>query len=85
LKGRLDSNGIDDISFSNLEKLKEIGSPKIQKDRYQLYNGGFGKKGEQYNNFRRNFDHFNRIAAKYNMCLKQNEKGYLQPFMSDSC
>lgn len=85
LIARLDSDGIDDVSSSNLEKLKAIGSPKIQKGRYRLYNGEYSPDKAQYNNFRCDFEYFNRIAAKYNLYLKPNDKGFLQPFMMDSC
>ena len=85
LKGRLDSDGIDAISCTNLKKLKDIGSPKIKKGDYLIYNGGILKKRQPYNNFRGEFDYFNRIAAKYDMYLKQNQTGYLQPFLKDPC
>ena len=79
LHGRLDSEGIDDISYSNFTKLKTLGSPKITQGRYHLYAEGLCTERVPYNNFRQGFDYFNGIAAKYGMHLKKNNNGYLQP------
>ena len=81
LKGRLDSDGIDDISYGNYKKLKALDSPKIRQGKYHLYTDGIVKKTDQYNDFRNNTDYFNRIAEKFGIKLKQNEIGYLEPLL----
>ena len=81
LHGRLDSDGIDDISYGNFKKLKTLGSPKIAQGRYHLYSEGLCTKKVPYNHFRKGFDYFNGIAAKYGMYLKKNNNGYLQPVL----
>ena len=82
LHARVDTDGIDDISYCNYKKLKELASPKIGKGRYHLYAEGLLDKRPSYNSFRREYDYFNGIAAKYDMFLKCNKHGYLQPFLN---
>jgi hypothetical protein len=84
LNPRIDSDGIDDISYGNLKKLKELGSPKIKKGRYHLYTDGLLTECVQFNNFRQDVEYFNRIAAKYGLCLRQNKNGYLEPLLNES-
>jgi len=81
LKGRLDSDEKDDITPRNLEILKKLGSPKVTKGLYQIYDKGFAEKNYQLNSFRKNTDYFKRIAAKYNLGLKKNKLGFLQPHL----
>lgn len=81
LKGRLDTDHIDDISYKNYKELKALGSPKIEKGRYHLYTEGLLTQNVEYNNFRQGYDYFNQIAAKYGMHLKKNNNGYLQPVL----
>jgi hypothetical protein len=35
-----------------------------------------------YNQFRKDFDYFNQIAAKYDMGLRPNKLGYLEPYLN---
>ncbi len=81
LKGRLDSDGVDDISPNNFNVLKTLGSPKIEKGKYHLYSEGLQKNNEKYNTFRQQIDYFNQIAAKYDMYLKRRKNGYLEPVL----
>ena len=83
LKARNDSDGIDDISYTNFKELKALGSPKIQKGHYHLYAEGLVNERFRYNNFRQGFDYFNQIAAKYGLYLKQKNNGYLQPYLNE--
>jgi hypothetical protein len=40
LRPRRSSEGIDDVSASNLERLIAVGSPKIKNGKYELFTGG---------------------------------------------
>jgi hypothetical protein len=84
LRERGDSDGIDDMSYGNFKKLKELESPKIKKGRYHLYVEGLLTRNPRYNGFRHGYDYFNQIAAKYGMYLKKNKNGYLQPLLQAS-
>lgn len=46
LKHRLDSEEIDDISQSNLERLRACGSPRVERMEYQLYQIDLGGETE---------------------------------------
>jgi hypothetical protein len=81
LEGRLDTDGVDDVSYGSLRKLIQIGSPKIKKGRYQIYTKGLMERPYPYNQFRKGFDYFNQIAAKYDMGLRPNKLGYLEPYL----
>ena len=37
LRPRKSLNGTDDVSISNLQRLKKINSPKIQKGKYEIF------------------------------------------------
>ncbi len=82
LKSRLDAEGIDDMSYGHYKKLKDLGSPKIESARYHLYTEGLVQSGITYNAFRNNTDYFMRIASKFGMRLKQNRRGYLEPYLN---
>ncbi len=81
LHARLDTDEIDDVSPRNLERLTKIGSPKIKKGKYSIYNKGERNKDYHINEFRNNMDYVQAIASKYDLHLKRNKIGYFQPFL----
>lgn len=81
LKSRRDTDSIDDIGDSILQKLVELESPKVRKGCFEVYTHGFVQDNVQLNEFRQDFDYFCRIAARYGLGLRQNRIGYLEPFL----
>jgi hypothetical protein len=79
-KQRIDNEGIDDISPSNLELMAKSGNiRKISRGQYHLYNEGFSENNS-INSFRQNeMDYFNAIASRYNIKLSINEIKYPKP------
>lgn len=81
MHARTDVENIDDISPRNLEELMARHSPKIKKGRYEIYNKGFDTESDQLNEFRKQTpEYFHTIAAKYDMKLRVNRIGYLEPY-----
>lgn len=81
LKARKDTDGIDDISYSNLQKLAELKSPKVGKGCFAIYTAGMVQDDYQLNSFRQDDDYFRKIAARYGLGLRPNSIGYLEPFL----
>ncbi|MFQ5685370.1 MAG: radical SAM protein [Candidatus Scalindua sp.] len=84
LHARRDTEEIDDVSQGNLEQLTKIGSPKIRRGKYTLYNKGERNKDYHINEFRNNFEYAQKIASKYDLQLKPNKIGYFQPFLKEN-
>ena len=84
LHARIDTDETDDISKSNLERLIKLGSPKIKKGKYSIYNKGERDSNYHINEFRKNIEYPMKIADKYGLSLKRNKLGYLQPFLKSS-
>jgi len=82
LKARRDKENIDDISYSNLQKLAELKSPKVGKGGFAVYTEGLVQENFQFNRFRQDLDYFQGIAARYGLGLRPNSIGYLEPFLS---
>jgi len=87
LKARRDIDGIDDISYSNLQRLAELKSPKVGHGRFAIYTAGMVQDDYQLNSFRQDDTYFSKIAARYGLSLRHNSIGYLEPFIAakDSC
>jgi predicted O-linked N-acetylglucosamine transferase (SPINDLY family) len=81
LKPRMDTDGIDDLSESLLEKLKQRNSPKVRKGSYRVYDQGFVQEDAGINQFRRDNEYFQRIAARYGLGLRTNRMNYLEPYL----
>lgn len=81
---RLDTEQVDDVSPGNLEALKRLGSPKIRKGLYQLYNKGIRPKNHPMNKFREDTSYAQKVARKYGLELKTNAIGYLEPFLTNN-
>ncbi len=84
LHARIDTDEIDDISQRNLERLIKVGSPKIKREKYSIYNKGERDRDYHINEFRNNIEYSLKIADRYGLSLKLNKLGYLQPFLKDS-
>ncbi len=84
LHARVDTDETDDISKGNLDRLIKVGSPKINKGKYSIYNKGERDSDYHINEFRNNIEHAMKIANRYGLTLKHNELGYLQPFLISS-
>ena len=84
LHARIDTEETDDISKGNLERLIKIGSPKIKRGKYTIYNKGERDSNYHINEFRNNIEYSMKIADKYGLSLKRNKLGYLQPFLKNS-
>lgn len=82
LRARRDTDGIDDISYSNLQRLAELRSPKVGRGRFAVYTEGVTGEEFHLNSFRREFDYFQKIAARYGLGLRPNTIGYLEPFLT---
>jgi hypothetical protein len=81
LKARKDTDGIDDISYSNLQRLAELKSPKVGKGRFAVYTEGLVQDNFGLNSFRKDNGYFEKIAARYGLGLRQNRIGYLEPYV----
>lgn len=84
LHARQDTEEIDDVSPRNLERLTRLGSPKIKRGKYTLYNKGERDKDYHINEFRNNIEYAQKIASKYDLQLKPNKTGYYQPFLNEN-
>jgi hypothetical protein len=83
LRARKDTDGIDDISYSNLQKLAELHSPKVGRGRFAIYTDGIVNEDFHINQFRKEIDYFQKIAARYGLGLRQNNIGYFEPYILD--
>lgn len=84
LHARQDTEEVDDISRRNLERLTRLGSPKIKRGKYTLYNRGERNKDYHINEFRNNIEYAQKIADKYDLQLTPNKIGYFQPFLNEN-
>ncbi len=83
LHARVDTEEIDDISKGNLDRLIKLGSPKIKRGKYTIYNKGEMDKDYHINEFRNNIEYSMKIADKYGLSLIKNKLGYLQPILKN--
>jgi len=72
LKRRPSVDKIDDISPGNLERLKRIGSPKVERGLYSVYDKGLSKNWRPdpnwyMSNVEKEAEYRNRIAARLHM------------------
>ncbi|GAX60010.1 hypothetical protein SCALIN_C05_0095 [Candidatus Scalindua japonica] len=84
LHARLDTEETDDISKGNLERLIKVGSPKVKRGKYSIYDKGERDSNYHINEFRNNIEYQMKIADKYGLYLRQNKLGYLQPFLKNT-
>ena len=84
LHARQDTEEIDDVSQRNLDRLIKVGSPKVKKGKYNIYNRGKKDKDYHINEFRNSIDYAQKIADKYGLTLKQNKLRYFQPFLKEN-
>ena len=86
LKARKDTDGIDDISYSNLQRLAELKSSKVANGRFAIYRSGLVQHDFHLNSFRGDTGYFQKIAARYGLGLRLNRINYLEPFLlSEGC
>ena len=71
-------DGKDDVSPKNLERLKEIKSPKIEKEMYEIYTQGMVNDNREMFSFS-DKEYRKSIAAKYNIKLV----GYTSPYLPE--
>lgn len=69
---------VDDISTLNLELLKQINSPKINKGKYKVYDKGMVLDTRQMFSFSE-IEYRHKIAAKYNIGML----GYVSPYLPE--
>lgn len=82
--GRLDTEEVDDVCPAWLQKLQQIGSPRIAAGKYRLFAGKLFESREQFNEFREDDDYARRVAAKYGLSLVLQPNGYLRPVLDAS-
>jgi hypothetical protein len=68
----------DDISPGNLEMLRALGSPKVRRGEYQLYEEGLVQEPEPMFSFAE-LEYRRKIAAKYDLGLV----GYVTPYLPE--
>ncbi len=81
LKARKDTDEIDDIGYSNLQRLAELKSPKVGHGRFAIYTAGIVSDEYHINQFRKDDDYFRTIAGRYGLGLRSNKIGYLEPYV----
>lgn len=81
LEARKDTDGIDDVSASMLQRLEALGSPKLRKGLFRLHSGELCKEVKPLNQFRRDNSYFEKIARRYNLGLRPNRLNYLEPYL----
>lgn len=81
LKARKDTEEIDDISYSNLQRLAELKSPKVGRGRFAIYTAGIITEEFHINQFRKDDQYFSKIAGRYGLGLRANSIGYLEPYL----
>lgn len=81
LMARIDSEGIDDISWSLVQRLVEIRSPKVARGRFSLYATGISREEFHINQFRQDLSYPLSIAQRYGLGLRLNSAGYLDPYL----
>ena len=69
LRPRRSSEGIDDLSPSNLERLIAVGSPKIKNGRYELFTGGLDP--DQIRNVAWYIQHRNSLIDKFKRLFRR--------------
>jgi hypothetical protein len=80
LKKRYSIENIDDVSPGMLERLREVGSPKLRRGRCEIYSGGLvidERKTATY----KDINYRLGVAARYGMGLTLNAQGYMSPVL----
>ena len=77
---RASTEGIDDISPKNLDRIKYT-SPKIARGKYKVHNLRVNVNPEPMASYK-DFDYRNRIASKYGMFLCINEQNTWTPYLT---
>lgn len=79
LQWRISTEIVDDVSPGNLERLKKIGSPKIEKGEYVVHNLQMCQEKRQSATYK-DEGYRQNIAARYGLFLALNQKGFMVPF-----
>jgi hypothetical protein len=80
LMKRLSNDEIDDITPSNLELLQAVGSPKIARGEYLLYDKGLVEHNVPMATYK-DTEYRNYIARRYGLFLSTNAKNFWSPYL----
>lgn len=79
LQWRVSTETVDDVSPGNLELLKKIGSPKIERGEFVVHDLQMCQEKRKSATYKD--EHYrNNIAARYGLFLCLNQQGFMTPF-----
>lgn len=79
LQWRISTEITDDVSPKNLERLKEIESPKIERGEFQVHDLQMCHEKRKMAAYK-DENYRQKIAARYGLFLVLNERGFMAPF-----
>jgi hypothetical protein len=79
LQWRVSTEIIDDLSPGNLERLKEIDSPKIRKGLFKVHDLVMIEEKRKMAAYK-DENYRQKIAARYGLFLALNSRGFMVPF-----
>jgi hypothetical protein len=79
LQWRTSTEVVDDVSPKNLERLRAIDSPKIEKGEFIVHDLQMCQEKRKSATYKD--EHYrNNIAARYGLFLALNQQGFMTPF-----